>query len=113
MSSVDAVTKAQSIISGLSRRDKSRIYRLLEKELGGSNKGISKDPLVMGGAACIRDTRIPVWMLVQAKDFGVSEAELLRNYPALSASDLTNAWNYAKGHRKEIEKAVLANEADA
>lgn len=113
MSSVDAVAKAQSIISGLSRRDKSRIYRLLEKELGGSNQGISKDPLVMGGAACIRETRIPVWMLVQAKDFGVSEAELLRNYPALSASDLTNAWNYAKAHRKEIEKAVLANEADA
>lgn len=113
MSSVDAVTMAESIISGLSRRDKSRIYRMLEKELGISNKGISKDPLVMGGAACIRDTRIPIWMLVQARDFGVSEAELLRNYPVLSASDLTNAWNYAKAHRKEIEKALFANEADA
>ena len=113
MSSVDAVTKAESIISGLSRRDKSRIYRMLEKELGSSNQGISKDPRVMGGAACIRDTRIPVWMLVQARDFGVTEAELLRNYPALSASDVTNAWNYAKAHKREIEKAVLANEADA
>lgn len=113
MGSMDARTKAESIISGLSRREKSRIYRMLEKELGSINKGISKDPRVMGGAACIRDTRIPIWMLVQARDFGVSEAELLRNYPALSASDLNNAWNYEKAHRKEIEKAVLANEADA
>lgn len=113
MGSVDALAKAESIISGLSRRDKSRIYRQLEKELGDGSKGISKDPLVMGGAACVRDTRIPVWMLVQARDFGVTEAELLRNYPALSASDLTNAWNYSSLHKKEIKKAISANDADA
>jgi uncharacterized protein (DUF433 family) len=112
MGASDTLTKAESIISGLSRRDKSRLYRWLEKELGEGDNGISKRPSVMGGAACVRDTRIAVWMLVQAREQGVSEADLLRNYPALTAFDLTNAWNYWASHKKEIAKAIAANEAD-
>ena len=29
---------------------------------------------------------------------GTSEADLLRNYPALSAEDLANAWAYLRAH---------------
>jgi hypothetical protein len=46
----------------------------------------------------------------QARRLGVSEAELLRSYPGLSAQDLSNAWNYVRAHRREIEEAIAANE---
>jgi uncharacterized protein (DUF433 family) len=39
-------------------------------------------------------TRIPVWVLVRSRQLGVSEADLLRSYPALHAEDLANAWAY-------------------
>lgn len=108
----NTLSKAEAIISGLSRKEKSRIFRHLEKELSAGDKSITKRPSVMGGAACVRDTRIAVWVLVQAKQQGVSEAEILRNYPTLTAFDLTNAWNYWSAHKKEIEKAIRTNEAD-
>lgn len=56
-------------------------------------------------------TRIPVWLLVQAKRLGTSEAELLRSYPTLRAEDLANAWAYARAHQSEIESQIAANEA--
>ena len=74
--------------------------------------GIQSHPGVMGGAACIRRTRIPVWLLEQARQLGVSEAELLSNYPGLSAQDLMNAWTYVDAHRAEIEKQISENERD-
>ncbi len=66
----------------------------------------------MGGAACVRQTRIPVWILEQARRQNISEAELLNNYPQLTASDLANAWNYVNSHNAEIENAISANETD-
>jgi uncharacterized protein (DUF433 family) len=68
--------------------------------------GIRKTPNVMGGDACIRETRIPVWLLVSYRRLGLSEAKLLENYPDLSATDLANAWNYAETYPDEIELAI-------
>ncbi len=64
----------------------------------------SPDP-AMGGA-----TRIPVWVLEQARRLGISEADLLRSYPTLRAEDLTNAWAYVRSHRSEIDLAIRENE---
>ena len=66
----------------------------------------------MGGAACIRQTRIAVWMLEQARRQGVSEANLLLNYPSLTAQDLANAWDYTTANVQEIENAIAENEAN-
>lgn len=88
------------------------MLRWLEKEVKNGFAGIEKAENVMGGAACIRQTRIPVWLLEQARRQGASEIDLLRNYPQLSAGDLANAWNYVKSHQTEIEEAISANEAD-
>ena len=55
-------------------------------------------------------TRIPVWLLVQARKLGSTEADLLRAYPALRAEDLTNAWAYFYGHKQEIEQQIGENE---
>ena len=57
-------------------------------------------------------TRIPVWVLEQARRQGVSEADLLRSYPTLRAEDLANAWAYVRSHRDEINRQIEENEAD-
>jgi uncharacterized protein (DUF433 family) len=66
----------------------------------------------MGGAPCVSRTRIPVWLLEQSRRLGTSEADLLRDYPTLTAQDLANAWAYVRSHRAEIESQITANESD-
>jgi uncharacterized protein (DUF433 family) len=75
------------------------------------DQGIEKTPGICGGDACIASTRIPVWVLVQARNLGSSEAELLENYPTLTAADLTNAWTYAAAYPEEIAQAIHENDA--
>ena len=60
----------------------------------------------MGGDACIRQTRIPVWLLVSLRQQGATEAYLLEDYPTLTAADLVNAWLYGDTHSDEIEAAI-------
>jgi uncharacterized protein (DUF433 family) len=43
---------------------------------------------------------------------GVSESQILANYPSLRAADLVNAWAYAEAHTKEIGKSIQENEVD-
>ncbi|WP_081748057.1 DUF433 domain-containing protein [Leptolyngbya sp. PCC 6406] len=71
---------------------------------------IEKTPGICGSEARIAKTRIPAWVLVQARNLGSRDAEILQNYPTLTAIDLTNAWLYAAAHPREIEAAILANE---
>lgn len=112
MDGINTLTKAESIISELSEADKAQLPRWLEKEVGNDFEGIEKNENIMGGAACVRQTRIPVWLLEQARRQGVSEADLLRNYPQLSANDPANAWDYVGLNKTEIEEAIFANEAE-
>ncbi|MGA2796139.1 MAG: DUF433 domain-containing protein [Thermoguttaceae bacterium] len=71
--------------------------------------GIECTPDVCGGDPCIVHTRIPVWILVQSKRLGMTEAEILRSYPTLRAEDLTNAWAYEQLHREEIDSQIDEN----
>ena len=112
MSAVITLYEAEKAIANLSESDKAQLLRWLEKEVKDGFAGIEKTENVSGGAACIRQTRIPVWLLEQARRQGVSEIDLLRNYPQLSAQDLANAWDYVNAHQSEIEDAIAANEAD-
>jgi uncharacterized protein (DUF433 family) len=82
----------------------------LAQDLGDTFPGIESTPGVCGGAPRIVRTRIPVWVLVQARRLGVSEAELLRWYPTLRAEDLANAWAYFQAHQEEIEQQIRKNE---
>ncbi|MBI3407349.1 MAG: DUF433 domain-containing protein [Planctomycetes bacterium] len=72
---------------------------------------ISKKPERCGGDACVRDTRIPVWIVINAMRLGASEADVLRSYPSLTASDLEAARDYASTHQEEIDRAIVENEA--
>jgi len=81
------------------------------KDSGEAAPAIRKTPGVCGGEACLRMTRIAVWMLEEARRAGVSDAELLADYPSLNGDDLAAAWNYVAGHREEIDAAIAANRA--
>jgi uncharacterized protein (DUF433 family) len=67
-------------------------------------------PDVCGGEPCIVRTRIPVWLLEQARRVGATEQVLLAAYPHLRAEDLVNAWAYARSHSAEIEAQIRENE---
>ena len=71
---------------------------------------IESTPGVCGGSARVAGTRIPVWALVEARDLGVSEAQLLLDYPTLTASNLVDAWDYARSHEEEIAAEIHRNE---
>ncbi len=67
---------------------------------------IQKTPGVMGGEACIRRTRISVWILVGYRKLGLSDSKLLEAYPGLTATDLEAAWAYYRDHTAEIDEAI-------
>jgi uncharacterized protein (DUF433 family) len=99
-------TELKSQLLSLTPAQKAEIIQLLSQSLANTWQGINKTPGVMGGDACIRETRIPIWLLVSYRRSGLSEAKILDNYPTLSASDLTNAWSYAEVYTNEIEVAI-------
>ena len=73
--------------------------------------GIMRTPGVAGGDACIRSTRIPVWVLEEERRAGASAEAILRSHPGLTAQDLANAWAYSNSHRQEIDLAISENAA--
>jgi uncharacterized protein (DUF433 family) len=92
----------------LSDGERIRMIRLLSQD---RNKGIEKTQNVCGGSACIVGTRLTVWGLVEARQLGYSEADLLISYPTLSATGIANAWAYANAFPLEIEAEIKANQA--
>jgi uncharacterized protein (DUF433 family) len=109
-----AMTKlqeAERLLSEMTPGEKSQLLQWVVRDLGDSFPGIETDPDVCGGEPRIVRTRIPVWILVQARKLGTSEADILRAYPTLRAEDLANAWAYYRGHRDEIERQIQENEA--
>ncbi|MGB3652666.1 MAG: DUF433 domain-containing protein [Rivularia sp. (in: cyanobacteria)] len=94
----------------LNPNEKVQVIQLLAQSLGSNWQGIEKTPRVCGGEARITKTRIPVWVLVEAQRLGYSDSDLLISYPTITATDLANAWIYAKAHPDEIELAIERNE---
>ena len=73
---------------------------------------IEKNPGVIGGDACVRLTRIAVWMLVESRRLGFTDEELLdRHVVPLTQADLDAAWAYYEANREEIDQAIRENEA--
>lgn len=106
-----AVEEAEELLSRMTPGEKAQLLRRVVRDLGDAFPGIDTLEGVAGGEACIVRTRIPVWVLENARRLGTSEAELLRSYPSLRAEDLANAWAYVRSHRSEIEAQILDNEA--
>ena len=105
------VAEIERLLSTLSRAEKAELLRWVAQDLGDAYPGIESDAQVCGGAARIVRTRIPIWLLEQARRLGTSESDLLQAYPSLRAEDLANAWSYVHSHRDEIDAEIRENEA--
>lgn len=108
---MNRLEKAEQLLAEMSRAEKAQILQWVVQDLGDSFPGIESRPEVCGGEPRIVRTRIPVWVLVQARRLGTSEADLLRAYPTLRAEDLANAWAYYRAHPGEIDRQIRENEA--
>jgi uncharacterized protein (DUF433 family) len=95
----------------LSRGEKGQILKWVVQDLGDDFPGIDSRPDVCCGEPCVVRTRIPVWLLEQARRLGTSEQQLLEAYPSLRAEDLVNAWACVRSHLAEIAEQIAVNKA--
>ena len=100
----------ESLLGELSRAEKIKVLQWVVQDLGDAFPGIETSDDVCGGEPCMVRTRIPVWVLEQARRLGTGEATLLQAYPTLRAEDLANAWAYVRSHRLEIEEQIREHE---
>jgi uncharacterized protein (DUF433 family) len=104
------IEQVERLLGSLTRGEKAQVLQWIARDLGDAYPGIDRSDDVCGGEPRIVRTRIPVWLLEQARHLGSSEADLLTAYPSLRAVDLANAWAYAHSHREEIEQQIRENE---
>src|SRR5438094_10040164 len=68
---------------------------------------IRKTPGVIGGDACVGNRRIAVWMLVEARNVGISDEQLLTDHdPPLTRAVLDAAWRDAAAHTAELARPI-------
>jgi uncharacterized protein (DUF433 family) len=103
--------EAQRLLLQMSRAEKAQLLRSIVQDMGDAFPGVESEPDVCGGEPRIVRTRIPVWVLEQARRLGTSEADILKAFPTLHAEDLANAWAYVRQHRAEIDQQIAANES--
>jgi len=108
---MSTLREAEKLLSAMTRAEKVQLLQWVVRDLGDAFPGVDSIPGVCRGEPCIVRTRIPVWVLEQARRLGTSEAELLQCYPTLRAEDLVHAWAYVRSHRDEIEQQIRENEA--
>jgi uncharacterized protein (DUF433 family) len=69
---------------------------------------ITTDPDICHGKPCIRGLRYPVTMLLELLASGMSQAEILDDYPDLESDDLLACLEYAArlSEVKSVERTV-------
>jgi uncharacterized protein (DUF433 family) len=102
--------EAEQLLGELSRSERAQVLQWVVRDLADAVPGIESRSDVAGGEPCIVRTRIPVWLLEQARRLGTTESQLLAAYPTLRAEDLVNAWAYVRSHRDEIDRQIRDNE---
>lgn len=107
---MNALQEAEKLLSSLTRAEKAQLLQWVIADIGDAFPCIESRIGVCGGEPCITRTRIPVWVLEQARRLGINESEILRSYPTLRAEDLAHAWGYVRAHRAEIEQQIQENE---
>jgi uncharacterized protein (DUF433 family) len=107
----DALREVERLLGSLSPAEKAEVRDWIVRDLNEATPGIDMTPGVCGGQAVIVRTRIPVWVLEDARRRGATEVDLLQAYPSLRAEDLAHAWAYVLAHGDEIEQLIRDNEA--
>ena len=114
----DAELKLKELAGRTGRSEDDLLHETVAARLNQLDTSYSVAPIritkdVMGGDACIRDTRIPVWLLVQYKRQGMTDGGLLQCYPTLNASDLIAVWDYFAAHSEDIEMQMRQHDEAA
>lgn len=107
---MNELRQIEELLATITKAEKAQVLQWVARDVGDSAPGIDIRPGVCGGEPCIVRTRIPVWILEQARRLGTSEADLLSAFPTLNAEDLTNAWAYVRSNKTEIERTIRENE---
>ena len=77
------------------------------------NSWIQKTNGVCGGSACIKNTRIPVWLIISLINQKTPIEELIENYyPSLIEEDIKVVLDYYKYNKEEIDEEIRANDED-
>ena len=108
---MSTVEEAQALLSRMTPGEKAQLLQRVAHELRDAYPGIDTIDGVCGGEPIIVRTRIPVWVLEQARRLGSTEADLLHLYPGLRAEDLASAWAYVHSHRDEIDRQIRDHES--
>jgi uncharacterized protein (DUF433 family) len=74
---------------------------------------VVRSPDVCGGRPVIRETRIPVQIIVGYYKLGMTVDEILAEIPHLTAAQVFDALSYYHDHQAEIEASIAAEEPDA
>jgi uncharacterized protein (DUF433 family) len=108
---MDTLHEVEKLLPALTPGEKAQLLKWVVQEMGDAFPGIDSRPDVCGGEPCVVRTRIPIWILEQARRLGATEEMLLRSYPRLRAEDLANTWAYVRSHGPEIERQIRENES--
>jgi uncharacterized protein (DUF433 family) len=100
------VKDLESKLLALTPAEKQRVIQLLTQSLESIEPEVAKPLEIANGEARIGNTQIAVWEVVNAKDIGYSDGDILQVYPQLTATDLASAWDYAAAHPQEIALAL-------
>lgn len=65
------------------------------------------DPAVRGGKPCIAGTRITVYDVLEYLAGGMSEDQLLADFPALSRDDLRAVLQFAAARERRLASSVV------
>lgn len=63
---------------------------------------ISIDPAIRSGKPCIKGTRITVYDILEYLAGGMTEAQLLRDFPSLGREDIRAALEFAAARERKL-----------
>jgi uncharacterized protein (DUF433 family) len=69
---------------------------------------ISIDPEVRGGKPCIKGTRITVYDILEYLAGGMTEAEILADFPSLAQEDIRTALAFAAARERRLASSGAA-----
>ena len=104
------IDQMEEMIMAITPAERAQLLQKIVQHLGENFPNIESDPTICGGEPRIVRTRIPIWLLVQARRLVTTEADILKSYPSLRAEDIVSAWAYYRSHKEEIEQQIRENE---
>src|SRR5437764_14076219 len=85
-----------------------KIVETMVKEAMKNFERITVDPAQMGGVPCIRHLRIPVATVLRLLAGGLSESDILSQYPDLQQEDIRECLRFAAASAMERELPLPA-----